>query len=126
MLVFAPHANSWRRFASQSYAPVSPTWGVNNRSVALRIPAGDIGARRIEHRVAGGDVNNCILSLIAAHKAGIALDWNRACAIDLATKGTTKTVLEAVKTSINQLTDHGIESRLTLDRSTIQIGKNVF
>ena len=25
MLIFAPHANSWRRFASNSYAPVSPT-----------------------------------------------------------------------------------------------------
>ena len=47
----------WRRFASQSYAPVSPTWGVNNRSVALRIPAGDIKARRIEHRPAGVDAN---------------------------------------------------------------------
>ncbi len=57
MLVFAPHANSRRRFASQSYAPVSPTWGVNNRSVALRIPAGDIRARRIEHRPAGVDSN---------------------------------------------------------------------
>ncbi|GGE05939.1 glutamate--putrescine ligase [Gemmobacter megaterium] len=57
MLVFAPHANSWRRFAAQSYAPVSPTWGVNNRSVALRIPAGDIRARRIEHRPAGVDAN---------------------------------------------------------------------
>lgn len=57
MLIFAPHANSWRRFASNSYAPVSPTWGVNNRSVALRIPAGDIKARRIEHRPAGVDAN---------------------------------------------------------------------
>jgi glutamine synthetase len=57
MLVFAPHANSWRRFASQSYAPISPTWGVNNRSVALRIPAGDIRARRVEHRPAGVDAN---------------------------------------------------------------------
>ncbi len=57
MLVFAPHANSWRRFASQSYAPVSPTWGVNNRSVALRIPAGDIRARRIEHRPSGVDAS---------------------------------------------------------------------
>jgi glutamine synthetase len=57
MLVWAPHANSWRRFAAQSYAPVSPTWGVNNRSVALRIPAGDIRARRIEHRPAGVDAN---------------------------------------------------------------------
>jgi len=57
MLVFAPHSNSWRRFASQSYAPVSPTWGVNNRSVALRIPAGEMAARRIEHRPAGVDAN---------------------------------------------------------------------
>ncbi|MBI1415925.1 MAG: glutamine synthetase [Limimaricola sp.] len=57
MLVFAPHANSWRRFASQSYAPVSPSWGVNNRSVALRIPAGDRAARRIEHRPAGVDAS---------------------------------------------------------------------
>ncbi|MDB6452204.1 glutamine synthetase family protein [Falsirhodobacter sp. 20TX0035] len=57
MLVFAPHANSWRRFAAQSYAPVSPTWGVNNRSVALRIPEGPKASRRIEHRPAGVDAN---------------------------------------------------------------------
>ncbi len=69
MLVFAPHANSWRRFASQSYAPVSPTWGVNNRSVALRIPAGDIRARRIEHRPAGVDANPYLVA--ATVMAGI-------------------------------------------------------
>lgn len=57
MLVFAPHANSWRRFVSQSYAPVAPSWGVNNRSVALRVPAGNIAARRIEHRPSGVDAN---------------------------------------------------------------------
>ncbi|MFN6952116.1 MAG: glutamine synthetase family protein [Albidovulum sp.] len=57
MLVFAPHLNSWRRFASQSYAPVSTSWGVNNRSVALRIPEGDVRARRIEHRPSGVDAN---------------------------------------------------------------------
>jgi glutamine synthetase len=57
MLVFAPHANSWRRFVAQSYAPVSPNWGVNNRSVALRIPAGPVKARRIEHRPSGVDAN---------------------------------------------------------------------
>ena len=53
------------------------------------------------HYLAGGNVNQLILALIAAHKAGIALDFDRACAIDLATKGTGKTVLEAVKTSVN-------------------------
>ncbi len=57
MLVFAPHLNSWRRFANQSYAPVNTAWGVNNRSVALRVPEGDIKARRIEHRPAGVDAN---------------------------------------------------------------------
>ncbi len=57
MLVFAPHANSWRRFVSNSYAPIAPTWGVNNRSVALRVPAGDVASRRIEHRPAGVDAN---------------------------------------------------------------------
>ncbi|MBD3786547.1 MAG: glutamine synthetase [Sphingomonadales bacterium] len=57
MLVFAPHGNSWRRFVGQSYAPVSPSWGVNNRSVALRIPAGAVAARRIEHRPSGVDAN---------------------------------------------------------------------
>jgi len=57
MLVFAPHGNSWRRFVGQSYAPVSPSWGVNNRSVALRIPAGPVAARRIEHRPSGVDAN---------------------------------------------------------------------
>lgn len=64
MLVFAPHANSWRRFASQSYAPVAPTWGVNNRSVALRIPEGDVRARRIEHRPAGVDANPYLVAAV--------------------------------------------------------------
>ena len=35
MGVFAPNANSYRRFQSASYAPIARTWGVNNRSVAL-------------------------------------------------------------------------------------------
>jgi len=70
MLVFAPHANSWRRFVSQSYAPVAPTWGVNNRSVALRVPAGDARNRRIEHRPSGVDANPYLVA--ATILAGIA------------------------------------------------------
>jgi uncharacterized protein YqfA (UPF0365 family) len=53
------------------------------------------------HYLAGGNVSHVVLALIAADKAGISLDFNRACAIDLAIKGTSKTVLEAVRTSIN-------------------------
>jgi glutamine synthetase len=74
MLVFAPHANSWRRFANQSYAPVSTSWGVNNRSVALRIPAGDKRARRIEHRPAGVDANPYLVAatVLAGIRHGLA------------------------------------------------------
>jgi glutamine synthetase len=57
MAVFAPNANSFRRYVNRSYAPVAPTWGVNNRTVALRIPAGGVSSRRVEHRVAGADAN---------------------------------------------------------------------
>lgn len=53
------------------------------------------------HYLSGGNVSHVVLALIAADKAGIVLDFNRACAIDLAIKGTSKTVLEAVRTSIN-------------------------
>ncbi|PYL00326.1 MAG: hypothetical protein DME18_01235 [Verrucomicrobia bacterium] len=53
------------------------------------------------HYLAGGNIEMVVLSLIAAKKAGFRLDFDRACAIDLATKGTGKTVLEAVKTSVN-------------------------
>jgi len=75
---------------------------VDNRITAVKAGI-DIPSDPLEaHYLAGGDVNQVILALIAADKAGISLDFNRACAIDLATKGTGKTVLEAVRTSINQ------------------------
>jgi glutamine synthetase len=74
MLVFAPHANSWRRFVSQSYAPIAPNWGLNNRSVALRIPAGSKNARRIEHRPSGVDANPYLVAatVLAGIRHGLA------------------------------------------------------
>jgi len=53
------------------------------------------------HYLAGGNVQMVVQALIAAQKAAIHLHFDRACAIDLATKGTDKSVLEAVKTSVN-------------------------
>ena len=56
-LVFAPHANSYDRLVPGSHAPTAICWGYENRTVAVRVPSGNNSARRIEHRVAGGDVN---------------------------------------------------------------------
>jgi glutamine synthetase len=68
--IFAPNGNSYRRFRPSSYAPTAPTWGVNNRTVSLRVPAGPAVSRHIEHRVAGADAN---LYLAAATVLGAAL-----------------------------------------------------
>ena len=57
MAIFAPNANSYRRFRRNTYAPVAPTWGVNNRTVSFRIPAGPPKSRHVEHRICGADAN---------------------------------------------------------------------
>lgn len=56
-LIFAPHGNSYARLTPDTHAPTAVGWGYDNRTCALRIPGGAPKARRIEHRVAGGDVN---------------------------------------------------------------------
>lgn len=56
-LIFAPHANSYARLVPGAHAPTGAGWGYENRTAALRIPGGPNAARRIEHRVAGGDIN---------------------------------------------------------------------
>jgi len=57
MLVFAPHASSYDRLVPGAHAPTGIAWAHENRTTALRVPSGGPAARRIEHRVAGGDIN---------------------------------------------------------------------
>lgn len=73
MLIFAPNANSYRRFRRNSYAPVSASWGINNRTVSLRIPAGAPETCHIEHRPAGADANPYLVmaSILAGMHYGI-------------------------------------------------------
>ncbi|MCI3131206.1 glutamine synthetase family protein [Phenylobacterium aquaticum] len=73
MAILAPNANSYRRFKANSYAPVAPTWGVNNRTVSLRVPAGPPPTRHVEHRVAGADGNPYLVlaALLACAHYGI-------------------------------------------------------
>jgi glutamine synthetase len=69
MLLFAPNLNSYRRFQRGSHAPLAPSWGYENRTVSLRVPADAPIATRIEHRVAGADANPYLS--IAAILAGM-------------------------------------------------------
>jgi glutamine synthetase len=67
--IFAPNANSYRRLLPEMFAPVDPNWGVNHRSVAIRIPKSGPKNLRFEHRVAGADANPYLVT--AAIAAGV-------------------------------------------------------
>ncbi len=58
MSFWAPNINSYRRYTGgTNCAPVSLTWGNENRTVAFRIPLAKDGAWRVENRVPGADAN---------------------------------------------------------------------
>lgn len=69
LLLFAPHANSYRRFVLNAFVPLNECWGYNNRTVAMRIPHSNQANTRIEHRIAGADAN--IYLVTAAVLAGM-------------------------------------------------------
>lgn len=64
MAVFAPNANSFRRFRPEAYVPMNASWGYNNRGVAVRVPVSGPEDRRLEHRVAGADANPYLVAAV--------------------------------------------------------------
>ncbi|EEE36582.1 glutamate--ammonia ligase [Rhodobacteraceae bacterium KLH11] len=72
-LIFAPHGNSYTRLVPGAHAPTGASWAYENRTAALRIPGGAPAARRIEHRVAGGDINPYLMlaAVLGAALVGI-------------------------------------------------------
>ncbi|HUG61838.1 MAG TPA: glutamine synthetase family protein, partial [Methylomirabilota bacterium] len=64
MALFAPNANSYRRFRPNSYAPLGPAWAIDNRSVPIRVTAGPPATRHLEHRVCGADANPYVVMAV--------------------------------------------------------------
>ena len=73
MAIFSPNINGFRRFQQGSHAPLTASWGHENRTTALRIPAGSNAERRIEHRVSSADANPYLVvaAVLAAILYGI-------------------------------------------------------
>jgi glutamine synthetase len=71
-LFIAPSVNSYKRFATESWAPTSVSWGRDNRTCGFRI-VGHGQSRRIECRIPGADVNPYLgyAALLAAGLDGI-------------------------------------------------------
>jgi glutamine synthetase len=82
-LFFAPNINSYKRFADGSFAPTALSWGLDNRTCALRV-VGHGRNIRVECRIAGGDVNQylAVAALIVGGLYGIerGLELGEPCA----------------------------------------------
>jgi len=71
-LFIAPSVNSYKRYASESWAPTSVSWGRDNRTCGFRV-VGHGPSRRMECRIPGGDVNPYLgyAAMLAAGLDGI-------------------------------------------------------
>jgi len=68
--MFAPTINSYKRLVEGAWAPTTLTWGIDNRTVALRVLPGSKKSCRLETRVIGADVNP-YLAMAACLAAGL-------------------------------------------------------
>lgn len=70
LALVAPTVNSYRRLVPGYWAPTSATWGVENRTCALRVIPGSEKSQRVEYRIAAAD-GNPYLALAAALGSGL-------------------------------------------------------
>ena len=70
LAMVASTVNSYSRLVPGYWAPTSATWGVENRTTALRVIRGGASSQRVEYRIAAADINP-YLALAAAIGSGL-------------------------------------------------------
>lgn len=70
LAMLAPTVNSYSRLVPGYWAPTDATWGIDNRTCALRVITGSAKSQRLEYRVGGADANP-YLALAAALASGL-------------------------------------------------------
>jgi glutamine synthetase len=68
--VFCPTINSYKRTVPGAWAPINATWGVDNRTTAIRAIPGGPKSTRVELRLTGADINP-YLAIAASLAAGL-------------------------------------------------------
>ena len=69
--MFWPTINSYKRLVDGFWAPVKPTWGIDNRTASFRVIPGSPKSTRLETRCPGADINP-YLAMAAVHRRGLA------------------------------------------------------
>jgi glutamine synthetase len=68
--IFCPTINSYKRTVPGAWAPVNATWGIDNRTTAIRAIPGGAKSTRVELRLTGADINP-YLAMAASLAAGL-------------------------------------------------------
>jgi glutamine synthetase len=71
--MFWPTVNSYKRLVDGFWAPVKPTWGIDNRTASFRVILGGSKSTRLETRCPGADINPflAVAALVAAGLHGV-------------------------------------------------------
>ena len=70
MVLYCPTVNSYKRTVPGTWAPINASWGIDNRTVAVRALPGGVKSGRVEMRVSGADMNS-YLAMAAALASGL-------------------------------------------------------
>ena len=116
--MFAPNTNSYKRLSSGDWAPSTLTWGIDNRTTAIRVIPGDHNATRIEMRVPGSDTNP-YLAMAASLASGL---WGIKNKLEL---NIPKTVGNGYKNKSNGVLPASL-SEATKMMAESEIAKNLF
>jgi glutamine synthetase len=69
--IYSPTINSYKRYVPGVWAPLTPSWGVDNRTCAVRlVDVGNPSAQRVEYRQTAADINP-YLAMAACLGAGL-------------------------------------------------------
>jgi glutamine synthetase len=73
--MFWPTINSYKRLVDGFWAPVKPTWAIDNRTASFRVIPGSPKSTRLETRCPGADINPylAVAALVAAGMHGVEL-----------------------------------------------------
>lgn len=110
MLLNAPFINSYARLVPDFWAPIHATWGIDNRTCALRVIEGGLKAQRIEYRIPGADANP-YLAMSAALGSGLYGLENKIEPTDLIKGNAYQNLPDSIASLPTNITDSAIAFR---------------
>lgn len=114
--MYAPTVNSYKRLVKGAWAPTNATWGVDNRTVAMRALPGGANSCRLENRVSGSDTNPYLVmaASLASGLMGIEnkMELQKATSGDGYADSTAKSLVGNLQKSTGMMRDSSLAKEL--------------